>query len=111
MRPACHKWCHPIKDPSPPINRRATAPAKTETYVPRPSACPPHAPSHGHQRSIAVTLVICRWVPAGQHFAGQGHDRCPTFQAGHVGVIRVLTWEWYRRRAVTAGMLTHGGSP
>jgi hypothetical protein len=44
--------------------------------------CPPRAASHGHQRSIAVIPVISRCVPVGQHFAGQDHDRCPTFQAG-----------------------------
>lgn len=37
----------------------------------------PACRSHGHQRSITVTRVICRRVPAGQHFTGQGHDPSP----------------------------------
>jgi hypothetical protein len=45
-------------------------------------ACPPRAPSHGHQGSTTVTHVSCRRVPAGQITAVQGHDRCPIFQAG-----------------------------
>lgn len=34
------------------------------------------------RRSTTVTEVTCRRVLAGQHSAGQSHDRCPIFQAG-----------------------------
>ena len=44
---------------------------------------PPRARSQGHRRSITVTSVHCYWISAGQHFAGQDHDPCPIFQAGH----------------------------
>ena len=44
---------------------------------------PPRARSQGHQRSITVTSVLCYWISANQHFAGQDHDPCPIFQAGH----------------------------
>jgi hypothetical protein len=66
----------------------ASPPPSTQTSRPA-GACPSRARSWGHQRSTAVTPVICRCVPAGQHFAAQDHDRCPIFQAGHADSIPV----------------------